>query len=80
MPTSPESSPGSDLVRELSERLGQDQSKVATTIRLNAATIKRLRVQEKRWNTTQSFLVEKALEPVLAALEAADLPNQDGTP
>jgi hypothetical protein len=71
--------PGSDLVRELCERLGQDQSKVATTIRLNATTIKRLRAQEKRWNTTQSFLIEKALEPVLVALEAAQLPGEDGS-
>ena len=69
----------SDLVRQLVERLGQDQSKVATTIRLNAATIKRLRTQEKRWGTTQSFLIEKALEPVLTELEAATVPGEDGS-
>lgn len=67
----------SELVRELTERLGQDQSKVATTIRLTAATMKRLRTQEKRWSTSQSFIIEKALGPALDDLEKAVLPGED---
>ncbi len=65
-----------DLVRELTARLGQDQSKVPTTVRLTATTTKRLKTQEKRWQTSQSFIIEQALQPALKALEDAPLPGQ----
>jgi hypothetical protein len=65
----------SELVRELSERVLAQDDKVPTTIRINRRTLKRLRAQEKRWCTTMSFIVEKALEPVLAELEQARLPS-----
>jgi predicted DNA-binding protein len=71
----------SELVRELSARVLAQDDKVPTTIRINRRTLKRLRAQEKRWSTTMSFIVERALEPVLAELEQAKLPsdgNGDG--
>ncbi|MBS4730623.1 hypothetical protein MSM1_20650 [Mycobacterium sp. SM1] len=65
----------SDLVRELRDRVLAQDDKVPTTIRINRRTLKRLRTQEKRWSTTMSFIVERALEPVLAELEQAKLPS-----
>jgi len=64
----------SELVRELSARVLAQDDKVPTTIRINRRTLKRLRTQEKRWSTTMSFIVERALEPVLTELEEAKLP------
>lgn len=70
----------SELVRELTARALAADDKAATTIRLNRRTLKRLRAQEKRWSTTMSFIVERALESVLDELERATLPpNGDGT-
>ena len=65
----------SELVRELSARVLAQDDKVPTTIRINRRTLKRLRAQEKRWSTTMSFIVERALEPVLSELEQAKLPS-----
>jgi len=65
----------SELVQELSARVLAQDDKVPTTIRINRRTLKRLRTQEKRWSTTMSFIVERALEPVLAELEQAKLPS-----
>ncbi|CDO91291.1 hypothetical protein JF780_07530 [Mycobacterium intracellulare] len=65
----------SDLVRELSARVLAQDDKVPTTFRLNRRTLKRLRTQEKRWSTSMSFIVERALEPVLTQLEEAKLPT-----
>lgn len=67
----------SELVRELTARALAQDDKVATTIRINRRTLKRLRAQEKRWSTSMSFIVERALGPVLDELEQAKLP-QDG--
>jgi hypothetical protein len=39
--------------------------------------MKRLRAQEKRWSTSQSFIIEKALGPALDDLERAALPGED---
>lgn len=64
----------SDLVRELSARVLAQDDKVPTTIRINRRTLKRLRTQEKRWSTSMSYIVERALEPVLTELEQAKLP------
>ena len=69
----------SELVRELSARVLAQDDKVPTTIRMSRRTLKRLRTQEKRWSTTMSFIVEKALEPALAELEAAKLPADGDT-
>lgn len=66
----------SRLVDELSARLLAQDEKVATTIRMNRRLLKRLREQERRWSTTMSFIVEKALEPVLADLEQAQPPSE----
>ena len=65
----------SELVRELSARVLAQDDKVPTTIRINRRTLKRLRTQEKRWSTTMSFIVERALDPVLTELEQAKLPS-----
>jgi predicted DNA-binding protein len=69
----------SELVRELSARVLAQDDKVPTTIRISRRTLKRLRAQEKRWSTTMSFIVEKALEPALTELEAARLPADGDT-
>ena len=66
----------SELVKELTRRLGQDQNKVATTIRLPATTMRRLKTQEKRWSTTQSFIIDQALQPALDELERAEFPQE----
>jgi predicted DNA-binding protein len=64
----------SELVQELSARVLAQDDKVPTTIRIPRRTLKRLRAQEKRWATTMSFIVERALDPVLTELENAKLP------
>lgn len=63
--------PQSDIVRKLTER-GRADTKVSTTIRLNADTFRRLDEQSRRWSTKMSFLIEEALQPVLRDLEAGD--------
>jgi predicted DNA-binding protein len=68
----------SELVRELSARVLAQDDKIATTIRINRRTLNRLRDQEKRWSTSMSFIVERALEPVLTELEQAELPSDEG--
>ena len=67
----------SKLVDELSARLLKQDEKVPTTIRLSRRLLKRLRDQERRWSTSMSFIVEKALEPILAELEQAKPPSED---
>jgi hypothetical protein len=69
----------SELVRELSARVLAADDKVPTTLRLQRRTLKRLRAQEKRWNTTMSYIVERSLESVLAELEAAKPPVDGDT-
>lgn len=66
---------GDALIQELSERLRTSDEKVATTLRLRRITLKRLRAQERRWGTSMSLIVERALEPVLGDLEDADPPK-----
>ena len=63
----------SDLVQELSARFAQSP-KVATTVRLDAKIFDRLKKQEKKWGTTMSFIIERALAPVLDELEQARVP------
>lgn len=66
---------GDALIHELSERLRSQDEKVATTLRLRRTTLKRLRAQEQRWGTSMSLIAERALEPVLKDLEAAEPPT-----
>lgn len=72
----PESAGGA-LIRELSRNILDQDEKQATTLRLKRSTIKRLREQERRWNTSMSLITERALAPVLDELEAADLPDAE---
>jgi hypothetical protein len=65
----------SDLVRELSARVAAQAPKVRTTISLNGKVFERLKAQEKRWDTSMSYIIERALGPVLDELEQAQLPN-----
>lgn len=69
---------GDALIHELSERLRSQDEKVATTLRLRRTTLKRLRAQEQRWSTSMSLITERALEPVLEDLEAAQPPKAGG--
>ena len=69
----------SELVRELTARALAADDKVPTTLRLQRRTLKRLRAQEKRWNTTMSYIVERSLEPILEELEAATPPVDGDT-
>ena len=69
---------GGALVRELSEKILDADEKTATTLRLKRSTLKRLKAQEQRWNTSMSLITERALEPVLQELEKADPPRKDG--
>jgi uncharacterized protein (DUF4415 family) len=69
----------SELVRELTARVLAADDKVPTTIRIHRRTLKRLRAQEKRWSTTMSYIVEKALEQVLKELEEAQPPSDEDT-
>lgn len=66
----------SELVAELKARLTADEPKVASTFRLFQSTYQRLKMQEKRWNISSSYLVEKALQPVLDSLEKAEPPTE----
>ena len=66
---------GGALVRELTEKLQAQDEKVATTLRLTRRTLRRLKAQEQRWNTPMSFITERALQPVLDELEAANPPT-----
>lgn len=68
-------SAGTSLVRELSRNMLDDDEKKATTLRLKRSTLRRLKDQERRWNTTMSHITERALEPVLDELEAAEPPT-----
>ncbi len=69
---------GGALVRELSEKILDADEKTATTLRLKRSTLKRLKAQEQRWNTSMSLITERALEPVLQELEKADPPHRNG--
>lgn len=69
----------SELVRELTARALAADDKVPTTLRLQRRTLKRLRAQEKRWNTSMSYIVEKAVQPVLDELEEAKPPADGDT-
>ncbi len=67
---------GSALVRELSQNAVEAaDKKEATTLRLRGSTLRRLKEQERRWNTSMSLITERALSPVLDELEAAELPD-----
>ncbi|MEW2484233.1 hypothetical protein AB0876_32070 [Mycobacterium sp. NPDC049093] len=70
-------SAGGALVRELSQNMLETDKKEATTLRLKRSTIRRLREQERRWNTSMSLITERALAPVLVELEAAKPPKKD---
>jgi hypothetical protein len=72
----PESAGGA-LVRELSRNIRDQDEKQATTVRLKRSTMRRLKTQENRWNTSMSLIIERALAPVLLELEAADLPDRE---
>ncbi|HEX9177566.1 MAG TPA: hypothetical protein VF874_16315, partial [Mycobacterium sp.] len=63
----------SDLVQELQARAAAQAPKVATTIRISSIMFQRLEVQTKRWGITNSYLIERALEPVLRELEQAEV-------
>ncbi|ANE83436.1 hypothetical protein A7U43_28390 (plasmid) [Mycobacterium adipatum] len=78
MATTESESVGGALVQELSMKMLDQDEKTATTIRLKRSTLKRLKVQEKRWNTSMSLITERALEPVLDELEKAAPPVKGG--
>jgi hypothetical protein len=78
MATTESKSVGGALVEELSKQLLDQDEKSATTLRLKRSTLKRLRAQETRWNTSMSLITERALEPVLEELEKADPPSRGG--
>jgi hypothetical protein len=78
MATMDSESVGGALVRELSEKILDADEKTATTLRLKRSTLKRLKAQEQRWNTSMSLITERALEPVLHELEKADPPSRNG--
>lgn len=78
MATTESKSVGGALVEELSQQLLDQDEKSATTLRLKRSTLKRLRAQETRWNTSMSLITERALEPVLEALEKAQPPTKGG--
>lgn len=79
MATTEESeSVGGALVRELSEKILDQDEKTATTLRLKRSTLKRLKIQEQRWKTSMSLITERALDPVLQELEKAAPPDQNG--
>jgi hypothetical protein len=69
---------GGALVQELSKKMLDQDEKVATTLRLKRSTLKRLKAQEQRWNTSMSLIAERALEPVLEELEKAAPPVKGG--
>ena len=78
MATMDSESVGGALVRELSEKILDADEKTATTLRLKRSTLKRLKAQEQRWNTSMSLITERALEPVLEQLEKAAPPTKAG--
>lgn len=78
MATTGSESVGGALVQELSKKMLDQDEKVATTLRLKRSTMKRLKVQEQRWNTSMSLITERALEPVLDELEQATPPDRAG--
>ncbi|AGB27328.1 hypothetical protein QRB38_13395 [Mycobacterium avium subsp. hominissuis] len=78
MATTEAKSAGGALVQELSQQMLDQDEKSATTLRLKRSTLKRLRAQEKRWNTSMSLIAERALEPVLDELERATPPVTGG--
>ena len=78
MATTESESVGGALVRELSEKILDQDEKTATTLRLKRSTLKRLKAQEQRWNTSMSLITERALEPILQELENADPPHKNG--
>ena len=77
MATTESESVGGALVQELSKKMLDQDEKTATTLRLKRSTMKRLKAQEQRWNTSMSLITERALEPVLQELEKADPPEQE---
>ncbi len=78
MATTESESVGGSLVQELTKQMLDQDEKVATTLRLKRSTMHRLKDQERRWNTSMSHITERALGPVLDALEAATPPSGDG--
>lgn len=78
MATTESESVGGALVQELSKRMLDQDEKIATTLRLKRSTMKRLKAQEQRWNTSMSLIAERALEPVLDELEKAAPPIKGG--
>ena len=78
MTTAESESVGGALVRELSEKILDQDEKTATTLRLKRSTLKRLKAQEQRWNTSMSLITERALEPILDDLEKAAPPSKAG--
>ena len=78
MATTESESVGGALVQELSKKMLDQDEKVATTLRLKRSTMKRLKAQEQRWNTSMSLITERALEPVLEELEKAAPPTKAG--
>ena len=78
MATTESESVGGALVQELSKKMLDQDEKVATTLRLKRSTMRRLKAQESRWNTSMSLITERALEPVLEELEKAAPPVKGG--
>lgn len=65
----------SDLVRELAARMLDQAPKVPTTIRISSRTFERLKKQHRKWGISMSYIIERALEPVLDELERTKLPT-----
>lgn len=65
----------SELLNELMAQ-GKKPTKQATTVRLFETTIRRLKAQEKKWDISMSYIIEKALGPVLDELEEAQAPSE----
>ena len=78
MATTESESVGGALVQELSKKMLDQDEKTATTLLLKRSTLKRLKAQEQRWNTSMSLITERALEPVLEELEKAAPPVKGG--
>lgn len=78
MATMESESVGGALVQELSKKMLDADEKQATTLRLKRSTLKRLKAQEQRWETSMSLITERALEPVLDQLEKATPPVKGG--
>lgn len=78
MATSGSESVGGALIEELSKNILDQDEKTATTLRLKRSTLRRLKEQERRWNTSMSLITERALEPVLEELEKHTPPVRAG--